>query len=522
MTPLRPGFAAAVLALTALALVSLRTASQTQTPSAAAQGEPATGIWQVTGSPAEVLDAPWTFDLTQTGTKLTGTVRQEGVLRGPASIRDGRVQGNAISFKVESPSGSRVITFTGTIAGDSIDLRRSVEDPVRERNAPGVFDMFGPIRVTAHRADPVAAAMALGTPLPASALHLVDDVLTQYEAGHFDVAIGSLPPPPELGEVAALMVAEAPSWIAAGDATDAIRRRLVVGSVALEAVRRALASSPLVPTLGAAAERLIEWAHELLPSTSPPERAWYLASIALAERTADQTFLIGVSRRRKGTPGEGAERAAAAERARLGTPVGYLPAVQSLLPDEPRVRLASVVADDLTLLEVGWLSTPQDQTASRMKPFSGFYETLIRDYVDVAASESVRGEAHLRAGVIEYRFGHADAALMHLDQVEPWTSEPYIVYLSRFFRGKTLELEGNREAAEVAYRSALTVVPHAESASTALATSLFLRDARTEAYGLVQSSLAAQPTTVDPWRLYQWGDYRLAPELMQKLRDALR
>jgi hypothetical protein len=376
MTPVRAGVAAAVLAR-GLTLQPgtgqvLPTAAQILSP--AAQGEPATGIWQVTGSPAEVLDAPWTFDLTQTGTKLIGTVRQGGVLKGPAGIRDGTVQGNVISFKVESPSGARVITFTGTIAGDSIDLRRSIEDPVREPNAPGVFDMFGPIRVTAHRADPVAAAMALGTPLPGSALHLVEDVLTQYEAGDFDVAIGSLPP--ELGEVAALMVAEAPSWIAAGDATGSIRRRLVVASVALEAVRRALASSPLVPTLGAAAERLIAWAHELLPSTSPPERAWYLASIALAERTSDHTFLIGVSRRRKGTPGEGAERAVAAERARLGAPVGYLPAVQSLLPDEPRVRLASVVADDLTLDELGWLSAPQDLTASRMKPFSGFYETL--------------------------------------------------------------------------------------------------------------------------------------------------
>ena len=515
MTPVRPGFAAAVLALTAVALVGLRTAAQT--PSAATQGGPATGTWQVIGGPAPVAYAPWTFVLTQTGTTLTGTVRQNGGLGGPVRIHDGTVHGNEISFKVDSPSGGRIITFTGTIAGDSIDLRRSVEDQVHEPSGEGIFGASGAMQFTARRADPVAAAMALGTALPGSALHLVDDVLNQYEGGHFDVAVGSLPPPSELNQFATLLAAEAPSWIGSGTASDSLHRRVVVASVALEAVQRGLAGSPPFAVRTASA-RLIEWARELLPSTSPLERTWYLASIALAERTNDTVFLNGLGRL-KGSPGEPAVRA------RLGAAIAYLPSVQALLPDEPRVRLSCLVADDLlgaTANETGWLSAPQDLTSSFMKPFSGYYEALVRAFADVASTESIRGEAHLRAGVIEYRLRHTDAALTHLDQVEPWTRDPYLVYLSRFFRGKTRELEGNREAAEAAFRSALAIVPNAEAASTALATSLFLRDARAEAYGLVQNSLGAQPTTVDPWRLYMWGDYRLAPELMQNLREALR
>jgi len=156
-------FGVSVLLFSALALVSLRTAAQTT--AVAAQAGPATGTWLVM---AGVAYAPWTFDLTQTGTTLTGTVRQEGGLRGPASIRDGTVQGNALSFKVDSPSGGRIITFAGTLAGDSIDLTRSVEDPVGELSGAGVFGARGAMQFTAHRADPVAAAMVLGTPLPGS------------------------------------------------------------------------------------------------------------------------------------------------------------------------------------------------------------------------------------------------------------------------------------------------------------------------------------------------------------------
>jgi hypothetical protein len=154
---------APVLLIAALMFVSFQTAAQTI--SAAAQAGPAAGTWQVT---IGVVYPPWTFDLTQTGTALTGTVRQEGGLRGPATIRDGTVQDNTLSFKVDSPSGGRIITFTGTIAGDSIDLKRSVEDPVREVSGAGVFGAHGAMQFTVHRADPMAAAIALGTPLPGS------------------------------------------------------------------------------------------------------------------------------------------------------------------------------------------------------------------------------------------------------------------------------------------------------------------------------------------------------------------
>ena len=141
-------FGVPVLVITALALVSLRSAAQMT--SAAVPAGSASGTWQVTTG---VAYAPWTFDLTQTGTTLTGTVRQEGGLRGPARIRDGSVRGSTLSFKADSPSGGRIITFTGIIAGDSMDLTRSVEDPVGELSGAGVFGVSGVMRFTVHHAQ---------------------------------------------------------------------------------------------------------------------------------------------------------------------------------------------------------------------------------------------------------------------------------------------------------------------------------------------------------------------------------
>src|SRR5262245_32600383 len=90
----------------------------------AAQSAGVTGRWLATGVPYE----PWTLDLRQDGTNLTGTVQQNGALRGPVPIYDGTVNGAAISFKAKSPdNGARTITFTGSVNGDVMTLNRSAE-----------------------------------------------------------------------------------------------------------------------------------------------------------------------------------------------------------------------------------------------------------------------------------------------------------------------------------------------------------------------------------------------------------
>jgi hypothetical protein len=115
-----------------LAAASLALLCHRQLP---AQAVDATGTWVATGVPYE----PWTVKLKQDGTKLTGTMEQNGGLRGPADIYEGSITGKAISFKCDSPGGARTITFTGTMDADSITLKRSTAVNREEVSGNGLF-----------------------------------------------------------------------------------------------------------------------------------------------------------------------------------------------------------------------------------------------------------------------------------------------------------------------------------------------------------------------------------------------
>src|ERR1700689_2055234 len=92
---------------------------------AGAQTIDATGVWLATDVPY----APWTVKLKQDGTKLTGTMEQNGALRGPVDIYEGKIDGTAISFKVDSPGSGVAIRFTGTLNHDELVLNRSGGNP---------------------------------------------------------------------------------------------------------------------------------------------------------------------------------------------------------------------------------------------------------------------------------------------------------------------------------------------------------------------------------------------------------
>ena len=117
----------------------------------------ATGLWQAT----DVTSGPWSIELTQNGSMLTGTVRQAGAQGGPAAISDGSVAGATVTFKAVSPDGARTITFTGALKGDQIDFKRSVEVRNNSVGGAGIFGGRGAAEFTARR---VNAAEAGATP----------------------------------------------------------------------------------------------------------------------------------------------------------------------------------------------------------------------------------------------------------------------------------------------------------------------------------------------------------------------
>jgi hypothetical protein len=73
-----------------------------------------------------------TFTFKVAGSALTGTVSQAGRNGNmDSAISDGKVDGNNISFKVSRDMGGDTITiqYTGTVNGDSINLKMNMEGP---------------------------------------------------------------------------------------------------------------------------------------------------------------------------------------------------------------------------------------------------------------------------------------------------------------------------------------------------------------------------------------------------------
>jgi hypothetical protein len=123
------------------------------------QGANFSGVWTA----SDVTNAPWILTLTQSGTKLTGSVQQTGGPPGISQIFDGLVEGNSVSFKARSGDGSRTITFAGTRDGDSIAFKRTVENVRPGVSGAGIFGASGAAVFTARLRDGSASG---GTPIP--------------------------------------------------------------------------------------------------------------------------------------------------------------------------------------------------------------------------------------------------------------------------------------------------------------------------------------------------------------------
>jgi dienelactone hydrolase len=131
--PARPGSLAFVIT----------TAGPTSTPFA--------GRWQA----AFPASPDGTVQLSANGTSVTGTIALAAPAQsGSLQIYDGRIDGNAITFRVKSPTGGRTITFTGTMKGNDIVFTREVDVPPDGLpGGAGIFGAFGVRTFTATRAQ---------------------------------------------------------------------------------------------------------------------------------------------------------------------------------------------------------------------------------------------------------------------------------------------------------------------------------------------------------------------------------
>ena len=95
-----------------------------------ARAADATGKWKAEFD-TQVGVQKYTYDLKVEGGKLTGKASFERMgQKGEADLRDGKVNGDEISFveKLDFQGNEIPITYTGKVAGDEIKFTRKVGD----------------------------------------------------------------------------------------------------------------------------------------------------------------------------------------------------------------------------------------------------------------------------------------------------------------------------------------------------------------------------------------------------------
>jgi tetratricopeptide (TPR) repeat protein len=344
--------------------------------------------------------------------------------------------------------------------------------------------------------------------------------LDRYAHGEFDAVVTELKGRRNFDGVLEELRLGGEAWVTAGPETERARRRLAAATFALEAARAAeYIDWKRVIRLDAwvdekekvhakeGADRvywnapplLVEWGCALLrqePKPPPIERIWHLASVAVAQGAGDMEFLVG-------TPFD--------ERMNVPDEITHLWHAQDRFKAEPRLALAAAIALDMRTWPV-----------RRGAPHVRNHAFVGPRFADLVRDEFVGAEAAVRLGSLHVRTGRLKEALSVFERVETMTRDTYLIYLARYFKGTALEKAGQPADAEAAYRGALAAIPHAQSATMALAALLAKQDRRAEAGALIETQLSTRPQPLDPWRAYAAGDARFWPALVARLRAEIR
>lgn len=314
-------------------------------------------------------------------------------------------------------------------------------------------------------------------PVTASVLALLE----RYRTGDLGV-VSQLAEIADPRQLRTSFVAAADEWISR-EPSDAMNRRLVASSLALELSQARLAYDAQTLMV------LLEWARKEWYKGPPTaaEHAWARAAVALVGR------------------GGGSVTVGAGGRERLTDSSGFLEGAVKRFPDDARLRLALLVWPDGLPAVLG--RDPQKIT---------LLERLASD--PDGGAEASLDLAFVRL-ITE---GKADSARRLAEQAADQSTEPSTRYLSHFISAMSYEYQRRYQEAVREYAAALAEVPHAQSASIALA-QLLLRDNQPgPAIDLVTRSLDERPNGDDPWRSFAYGEYVRWPVLIAEVRKAFR
>jgi hypothetical protein len=153
-------------------------------------------IWRAT----DVPNGPWVLEFTLAGTAMIGTVRQNGAPAEPVTIAAGRANGLDRFFKILSPDGERVITFSGRIDGSEISFVRQIA--ALEGGTSGGNDLFGesaPLQFVANR---VMVPAATSTSSTIELRGMTVDIGAMQTASNLQQMLDSLSRQIEIAEIA--------------------------------------------------------------------------------------------------------------------------------------------------------------------------------------------------------------------------------------------------------------------------------------------------------------------------------
>jgi tetratricopeptide (TPR) repeat protein len=199
--------------------------------------------------------------------------------------------------------------------------------------------------------------------------------------------------------------------------------------------------------------------------------------------------------------------------------------------NEPRLQLAIALlsaaggdtetARDWKWLDNATLSGLRDPASVGEAERRRLVQAAMRLFEPLLAVPEVRTEAQVRMGHLWLTLHEPARALLLFHQAADDHTDLFLQYLACFLGGRASEMLTRTTDAERQYRAALAVIPHAQSATEALAASLFASGKPDEAYALVETSFAAHPRPDDPWPHFGYGDFRFMPALIVLMREAL-
>jgi tetratricopeptide (TPR) repeat protein len=302
----------------------------------------------------------------------------------------------------------------------------------------------------------------------------IAESLDRYRSGAFDAAVKELSAARDPVTFQAAYIAAADAWISR-DSTDITNRRLVATAFAIELAHARLAYDG--PTLMV----LLDWARKEWHKGPPSavERLWTRAAVALIGRGGSRLTVAAVA------PGDLLQNSST-----------FLEQALKRFSDDAQIRYA---------LQLSQLPPPN---ARSLQPLTE----------DPDGGPIVL----LEIAYLTFEGGNPEAAIRLAGQAGTRSAEPWTRYLAHFIAAFCHEHQKRYQDAVREYAAALEAVPHAQSASIALA-QLLLRDNQADAaFGLIDRSVTERPDGEDPWRSFAYGTYVRWPVLIADVRKAIR